>query len=199
MSENKLKWTSQQRQAIEELDSDVLVTASAGTGKTAVLSGRCVEIIANKKICPDVRGLLVLTFTEAAAEEMRSRIAGRLEEAFRENGERHRWDPCRQYEGRSPRSQSPFSLSGERVTDAAMPRESGIDKADMVQGKGRLGNNGGTGTGTESLLHPPDRPLQSPGVSLQDLEAPDRRVNGKEDFGRDDAQDIGAGTAVERH
>jgi ATP-dependent helicase/nuclease subunit A len=71
MAEKKVKWTDQQKRAIKARGSDILVTASAGTGKTAVLSGRCVEIATDKSLCPDVRNILVLTFTEAAAEEMR--------------------------------------------------------------------------------------------------------------------------------
>ncbi len=84
MPEKKIKWTNQQKRAIRARGSDVLVTASAGTGKTAVLSGRCVNIVSDKSICPDVRNILVLTFTEAAAEQMRSRIAQQLRDAFEE-------------------------------------------------------------------------------------------------------------------
>ncbi len=80
MAEGKIKWTEQQQRAIVERGSDVLVTASAGTGKTAVLSGRCVDIISDKSLCPDVLSVLVLTFTNAAAEQMRSRIAKQLKE-----------------------------------------------------------------------------------------------------------------------
>jgi ATP-dependent helicase/nuclease subunit A len=75
MAEKKIKWTKQQQQAIRQRGSDVLVTASAGTGKTAVLSGRCVDIVSEKS---DVRNILVLTFTDAAAEQMRLRIAEQL-------------------------------------------------------------------------------------------------------------------------
>ena len=57
------KWTKQQRTAIETIDRDVLVTASAGTGKTAVLSQRCVNILSDVDDATDVRGILVLTFT----------------------------------------------------------------------------------------------------------------------------------------
>jgi len=85
MTEKKIRWTEQQRQAIVARGSDVLVTASAGTGKTAVLSGRCVDIISDKSICPDVWSILVLTFTDMAAEEMRSRIAAQLSRAFTES------------------------------------------------------------------------------------------------------------------
>ena len=45
MAEKGVKWTNQQMRAVRERGKDVLVTASAGTGKTAVLSGRCVDIV----------------------------------------------------------------------------------------------------------------------------------------------------------
>lgn len=89
MAKAKIKWTDQQRDAIMARGSDVLVTASAGTGKTAVLSGRCVSIVSDKAACPAVRNMLVLTFTEMAAEEMRSRIAEQLAEAFAQRRDPH--------------------------------------------------------------------------------------------------------------
>jgi len=89
MGRNKIEWTERQRRAIVARGSDVLVTASAGTGKTAVLSGRCVDIVSDKTICPDVCSILVLTFTDAAAEQMRSRIAEQMRAAFVESGDRH--------------------------------------------------------------------------------------------------------------
>ncbi|MHC4395576.1 MAG: helicase-exonuclease AddAB subunit AddA [Planctomycetota bacterium] len=89
MAEKKIKWTTQQRRAIVERGSDVLVTASAGTGKTAVLSGRCVNIISDKSVCPDIWSILVLTFTNAAADQMRQRIASQLREAFLQNKDEH--------------------------------------------------------------------------------------------------------------
>ncbi|MHC4227937.1 MAG: UvrD-helicase domain-containing protein, partial [Planctomycetota bacterium] len=89
MAEKRIEWTEQQKRAIVARGSDVLVTASAGTGKTAVLSGRCVDIVSDKSICPDVRNILVLTFTEAAAEQMRSRIAERLRDTFLEKRDSH--------------------------------------------------------------------------------------------------------------
>ncbi len=89
MAEQKINWTEQQKQAIGARGSDVLVTASAGTGKTAVLSGRCVDIVSDKSLCPEVSELLVLTFTEAAAEQMQSRIADRLRSAFLKTRDPH--------------------------------------------------------------------------------------------------------------
>ncbi len=89
MAEKKIQWTDQQKRAIRARGGNVLVTASAGTGKTAVLSGRCVDIVSDKSLCPDVLRILVLTFTEAAAEEMRSRIARQLRDAFAEKPDSH--------------------------------------------------------------------------------------------------------------
>ncbi len=86
MAEKKIEWTKQQKRAITARGSDVLVTASAGTGKTAVLSGRCVDIVGDKT---DVWSMLVLTFTEMAAEQMRSRIAEQLRDAFLKNRDPH--------------------------------------------------------------------------------------------------------------
>ena len=86
MAEKNIKWTKQQQRAIRQRGSDVLVTASAGTGKTAVLSGRCVDIVSDKS---DVRNILVLTFTDAAAEQMRLRIAEQLSSAFSQKPDPH--------------------------------------------------------------------------------------------------------------
>jgi len=72
------KWTGQQRQAIKHRGSGVVVAASAGTGKTSVLSDRCVDILCDRTQPGDVRSMLVVTFTKAAAQEMRSRIAAKL-------------------------------------------------------------------------------------------------------------------------
>ena len=82
MSDKKIKWTDEQLKAIAALNSKVLVTASAGTGKTSVLSGRCVNIIGDKSRCPSGWNLLILTFTNAAAEQMRSRITEQLNQVF---------------------------------------------------------------------------------------------------------------------
>jgi ATP-dependent helicase/nuclease subunit A len=86
MAKKKIQWTDQQKRAITASGSDVLVTASAGTGKTAVLSGRCIHILSGKS---DVRNFLILTFTDAAAEQMRQRIAQQLQEAFLEKPDNH--------------------------------------------------------------------------------------------------------------
>ncbi len=87
MGDKTIRWTEQQARAIAARGGNVFVAASAGTGKTAVLSGRCVSLVSDASACPDVRNMLVLTFTEAAAEEMRSRIARRLRDAHHQTRE----------------------------------------------------------------------------------------------------------------
>ena len=72
------KFTQGQSQAIHESGHDILVSASAGSGKTRVLVERVVDKI---KHGIDVDRLLILTFTEAAAKEMKERIQKALREA----------------------------------------------------------------------------------------------------------------------
>lgn len=79
MSDKKIKWTDQQISAIRRRGSDVLVTASAGTGKTAVLSGRCADIASDIAAGTSVWQMLVLTFTDSAAEQMENRIRQQLQ------------------------------------------------------------------------------------------------------------------------
>ena len=67
-----MEWTKEQKQAIYEKDSNILVAAAAGSGKTAVLVERIINKIINENM--DIDRLLVVTFTNAAASEMRERI-----------------------------------------------------------------------------------------------------------------------------
>ncbi len=69
---SEVKWTKEQMQAIEEKGSNILVAAAAGSGKTAVLVERIIHKIINEKI--DIDKMLVVTFTNAAASEMRERV-----------------------------------------------------------------------------------------------------------------------------
>ncbi len=74
----KPSWTKRQKAAIDARGRDILVTASAGTGKTAVLTERYLQCLLEPIEPAGVSEILALTFTDAAAEEMRSRIAERL-------------------------------------------------------------------------------------------------------------------------
>lgn len=76
-------YTSQQWQAIYDQGNNILVSASAGSGKTAVLVRRVIEKIQRQNISVDQ--LLVVTFTEAAASEMKQRIQSALQEAISES------------------------------------------------------------------------------------------------------------------
>ncbi len=84
-----MNWTKGQKQAIESTASDLTVAASAGTGKTTVLSQRAVRILSLSDLCPDISDILVLTFTDAAAGEMKQRIARRLREKAGEKKDAH--------------------------------------------------------------------------------------------------------------
>ena len=80
MSSGRLTPTGQQTAAITSSGKSLLVSAAAGSGKTSVLAQRCVHLICDAKPKCNVGQLLVVTFTEAAALEMKSRIETALRE-----------------------------------------------------------------------------------------------------------------------
>lgn len=71
-----VKWTKDQKKAIEERKCNLLISAAAGSGKTAVLVERIIQLLTQDKI--DIDKLLIVTFTNAAAGEMRERIANAI-------------------------------------------------------------------------------------------------------------------------
>ena len=80
-----MKWTSEQQNVIDFRNRNILVSAAAGSGKTAVLVERIIKRITDKEHPVDIDKLLVVTFTNAAAAEMRERIGNAIEkqlEAF---------------------------------------------------------------------------------------------------------------------
>ena len=79
-----MPWTKQQQKVIDQRDADILVSAAAGSGKTAVLVERIIQKITDEKHPIDVDHLLVVTFTKAAAGEMKERIMAALDEKVRE-------------------------------------------------------------------------------------------------------------------
>lgn len=79
-------WTDEQREAITYTGCNILVSAAAGAGKTAVLVERIIRLLCSKENPPDIDRLLVVTFTEAAAAEMRERIGAALQKEIRESG-----------------------------------------------------------------------------------------------------------------
>lgn len=85
-----MRWTDEQWAAIEApkqgtVDSQsILVAAAAGSGKTAVLVERIIRKLQDKEKPTAINELVVLTFTKAAAEEMKGRIAAKLAEVYEE-------------------------------------------------------------------------------------------------------------------
>ncbi len=74
------KWTDEQKQVIESRDQSLLVSAAAGSGKTAVLVQRILDKILDPEKPVDIDRMLVVTFTNAAAASLREKIRTRLEE-----------------------------------------------------------------------------------------------------------------------
>ncbi len=75
----EVQWTKEQMQVIETRDRNLLVSAAAGSGKTAVLVERIIQMVTDRDHPVDIDKLLVMTFTNAAASEMRERIGDALE------------------------------------------------------------------------------------------------------------------------
>lgn len=76
-------WTENQLDAIKARNGSVLVSAAAGSGKTAVLVQRVIERITDRENPTDADRLLVVTYTRAAAAEMKERIKARLGELIK--------------------------------------------------------------------------------------------------------------------
>ncbi|MCI8792774.1 MAG: helicase-exonuclease AddAB subunit AddA [Eubacterium sp.] len=83
----RIQWTSEQREIIKARGSNILVSAAAGSGKTAVLIERIYQRIIDKSEPVDVDQFLVVTFTKAAAAQMKDRLRERLEQALSERPE----------------------------------------------------------------------------------------------------------------
>lgn len=82
-----VNWTREQSQVIECRGRNLLVSAAAGSGKTAVLVERIIRMVTEGENPPDIDELLVMTFTNAAAAEMRERIAAAIDEKLKEHPE----------------------------------------------------------------------------------------------------------------
>ena len=75
-------WTEEQQKVISLRNRNILVSAAAGSGKTAVLVQRILSKILDKEHPVDIDRLLIMTFTRAAAGEMKERISAALEQAL---------------------------------------------------------------------------------------------------------------------
>lgn len=79
------KWTEDQQRVIDLRNKDILVSAAAGSGKTAVLVERIIKRITDEEHPVDIDRLLVVTFTKAAAAEMRERVTAAIEQKRQED------------------------------------------------------------------------------------------------------------------
>ena len=92
---NKARWTPEQWEAISTRGRNLLVSAAAGAGKTSVLVERVIGLVTDPEHPVDIDRLLVVTFTDAAAAEMRERICAALDTLL-SKGDASRWpDPAR--------------------------------------------------------------------------------------------------------
>ena len=82
-----INWTKEQKAVIESRNRNLLVSAAAGSGKTAVLVERIIRMITEGENPLDIDQLLVMTFTKAAADEMRERVLLAVDEKLKEDPE----------------------------------------------------------------------------------------------------------------
>jgi len=79
------QWTPEQDEVIKCRDCNVLVSAGAGSGKTSVLVARIISIITDSQHPVDVDSLIIVTFTKAAAAEMKARIGAAIIKALKDD------------------------------------------------------------------------------------------------------------------
>ena len=82
-----INWTKEQKAVIESRNRNLLVSAAAGSGKTSVLVERIIRMITEGETPLDIDQLLVMTFTKAAADEMRERVLLAVDEKLKEDPE----------------------------------------------------------------------------------------------------------------
>ncbi|MDE7138327.1 MAG: UvrD-helicase domain-containing protein, partial [Ruminococcus sp.] len=80
-----MSWTNQQENAIDARNSSVIVSAAAGSGKTAVLTERLIKLIANPETRVRADRIVVVTFTNDAAAELKKRLDRKLRDLINEN------------------------------------------------------------------------------------------------------------------
>ena len=85
-----MAWTPEQQKAIDTRDRTLLVSAAAGSGKTATLTERIIRSILDDKNPMDISRMLIATYTNAAVDELRERIGKAIKKAVLENPENTR-------------------------------------------------------------------------------------------------------------
>ena len=77
--------TPEQQAAVDTRDKTLLVSAAAGSGKTATLTKRIIASLLDEENPADISELLIVTFTNAAVGELKERIGGAIREALKQN------------------------------------------------------------------------------------------------------------------
>ena len=85
-----MDFTKAQKSAIELRGRNILVSAAAGSGKTATLTERIIRLLTDKDNPADISRMLIVTFTRAAAGELRTRISKALSKSLAN-------DPCNRH------------------------------------------------------------------------------------------------------
>ena len=80
-----MAWTQQQQNAIDARDTSLIVSAAAGSGKTAVLTERLIKLISDKDSGVRADRMIVVTFTNDAASELKNRLDAKLREQINEH------------------------------------------------------------------------------------------------------------------
>ena len=82
-----MKWTKEQQSAIDFPVSDIIVSAAAGSGKTAVMSERIINRLTGEDFV-DIDRILVVTYTKAAASEIRERVMKKIMDKISDGADR---------------------------------------------------------------------------------------------------------------
>ena len=85
MNSSEIKWTPEQEKAVTNRGSGILVSAAAGSGKTAVLVDRILSKVFDDENPIDIDRFLVVTFTKAAAAQMKEKLASKIEKKLLDN------------------------------------------------------------------------------------------------------------------
>ena len=81
----QMKWTPDQQKAIDARKGTLLVSAAAGSGKTAVLVERVIKRLCDSENPCGVENLLIVTFTKAAAAQMKEKISAAISKQIAAN------------------------------------------------------------------------------------------------------------------
>ena len=89
---DEVKWTAEQKMVIEDKGRNLLVSASAGSGKTAVMTERIVDLVCKDRV--SISNFLIVTFTNASAQDMKLKIIKKLQELPQDDFKFHILSAC---------------------------------------------------------------------------------------------------------